>query len=124
MIKAVLHRMLKHLDSAPVDSHSLSQLIYTELYSQRIEAALLVGTVNPSTVDGQKIANHAWIESCGYIIDYRLAKLIGHSAPHGIFTVADALGSGCVYDGDTHKTRPLDKHVIEFLTATSPALIP
>lgn len=122
MIKAVLHRMVKHLDSAPVDSHSFARLAYTELYKQSIDAVFCVGTVTPSTVDGQQVVNHAWLESCGYIVDYRLTKLFGQSAPHGLFTVSDALSSGYIYNGEQQSIRPLDKHVVEFLTATSPAL--
>lgn len=121
-MKAVLHRMVKHLDSAPVDSHSLARLAYTELYRQKIDVSFCVGEVTPSTVDGQKLSNHAWLECCGYIVDYRAAKKLEQDAPHGFFTVREALDHGLIYNGKQVKISPLDSHVVEFLTATSPAL--
>lgn len=122
-MKAVLHKMIKHLESAPVESHSFSRLAYTTLYGKHIDATFHVGKVSPSTVDGQATSNHAWLESLGYIIDFRAINIVSSNAPYGVFTHKEALEKGFIYEGEVKPISPLDDHVITFLTATTPTLI-
>lgn len=122
-MKAVIHKMLKHLESAPVESHSFSKLAYTALYNNRIDVRFVVGSVTPSTVDGKPITNYAWLECLGYIVDFRATKQISGDAPHGLFTHEEAQSLGFIYNGKEQVISPLDDHVVTFLTATSPDLI-
>ena len=121
-MKRTLHDIVGHLDSAPIPALEVCKAAYTLLYTQHIDAKVMQGVYRPSTVDGKEKVPHYWLECFGYIIDYRSTSIVGDSAPHGIFTREQAMGLEIDYMGIEVQTKPIEPHVLEFMTASPTSL--
>lgn len=116
-MRLTIRDIISHIDIAPVGRESFARLAYTLLHEQHLQADYCIGTLKPSTVDGQPPAQHVWLECFGYVIDFRASEHGFDNALSGVFTHEEALLNGYEYEGTATKIKPLDKHVVTFLTA-------
>lgn len=115
-MKRMLSDIVGHLDEAPIPALELCKAAYTLLYGKHIDAKIMVGNYRPSTVDGAEKVPLYWVETLGYIIDFRSRSIV-KNALHGVFKLEQAAGLQIDYIGEEVKIKPLRPHVIDFMTA-------
>ena len=102
-IQKYLLETLSCVEKAPLECDGFSLMLASKFDEAGWPYKRFAGIVRDS-VSLKTVSPHLWIETHGYIIDYRLRMWLPDQpairVPHGVFTSFSATQAGFIYDGE------------------------
>lgn len=118
-IQKYLSQTLSCVENAPLESDGFSLMLASKFDEAGWPYKRFAGIVHDN-VGLKTVSPHLWIETHGFIIDYRLRMWLPDQpairVPHGVFTPSSARQAGFIYDGEPVTCQGISRSIIRLMS--------